>query len=205
MLAGKLHITRISPAIAMPMPSVRPDHSLLDRCASGDVFAFRELYEQWKTPLYTLAYRFHGNREDAEDSLQEAFVNMYRGIAGFRKDAKLSSWMYRVLLNACISSKRPRRSSEKGVDFRHEHAHPQTPEHTGDVVLRDVLEAEIAQLPAMQKAVFLLHASQELTHGEIAEVLRISVGTSKSSYHRARNALKERLARRGIHDLEVET
>lgn len=204
MCAGKLHITSFSPAIAMPMPSVSPDHLLLDRCASGDIFAFRELYEQWKTPLYSLAYRFHGNREDAEDSLQEAFVNMYRGITGFRKDAKLSSWMYRVLMNACISSKRPRRSSEKRTDFRSEHTHPSTPEHRGDVVLRDVLEAEISQLPAMQKAVFLLHASSDLTHGEIAEILHISVGTSKSSYHRARTALKDRLARRGIHDLEVE-
>jgi len=204
MRAGNLHITHVSQAIAMPMPSVSSDHNLLDRCATGDVFAFRELYEQWKTPLYSLAYRFHGNREDAEDSLQEAFVNMYRGIAGFRRDAKLSSWMYRVLMNACISSKRPRRSSEQGMDFRSEHMHPRTPEHRGDVALRDVLEEEIARLPAMQKAVFLLHAGHELTHGEIAEVMRISVGTSKSSYHRARTALKERLARRGIHDLEVE-
>lgn len=204
MRAGSIHITPIPTVTTMSVPAVHVDHTLLDRCADGDLFAFRELYEQWKTPLYSLAYRFHGNREDAEDTLQEAFVHMYRGIGGFRREAQFSSWMYRILMNACISSKRPKRSTERSVDFRDEDSHPRNPGAGGDVLLRDILEEEIAGLPDLQKAVFLLYAEKGMTHGEIADVLRISTGTSKSSYHRARTRLKERLAQRGIHDIEVE-
>ena len=205
MRSGTLDIAPSMFTAVTPMSYTPVDHSLLDRCAAGDVFAFRELYEQWKTPLYTLAFRFHGNHEDAEDSLQEAFVNMYRGIGSFRRDAKFSSWMYRILMNACISSKRPRRSTERGVDFRDETRHPHSDSQMGDAVLRDILEAEIATLPELQKAVFLLYAGQGLTHAEIADVLRVSVGTSKSSYHRARLSLQDRLRRRGIRDFEVES
>ncbi|MCB2204920.1 RNA polymerase sigma factor [bacterium] len=188
----------------MSLPAVHADTALLDRCVEGDIFAFRELYEQWKTPMYTLAYRFHGNREDAEDALQETFVNMYRGMRSFRRDASLSSWMYRILMNVCISSKRPRRSSERSIDFSDEVTHPGTPEASGDVLLRELIEKEIAGLPDLQKAVFLLYAQEGMTHAEIADVLRISTGTSKSSYHRARTHLKDGLARRGIYDSEVQ-
>jgi len=205
MQAESIHIIPYPAATTMAFPVVPVDTSLLDRCATGDVFAFRELYEQWKRPLYTLAYRFHGNHEDAEDTMQEAFVNMYRGLGSFRRDAKFSSWMYRVLMNACISSTRPKRSSERSMDFQDEATHPSGQASAGDVLMLDILEAEIAALPDMQKAVFLLHADEGMTHGEIAEVLRISTGTSKSSYHRARTRLKERLAQRGIQDLEVKS
>ncbi|MDT8324221.1 MAG: RNA polymerase sigma factor [Bacteroidota bacterium] len=204
MRAGSIHITPILTVSAMPIPAAHVDDTLLDRCTDGDIFAFRELYEQWKRPLYSLAYRFHGNREDAEDTLQEAFVSMYRGIGSFRRDARFSSWMYRILMNACISSKRPKRSTERSMDFRDEATHPHNSNAGGDVLLRDILEEEIAGLPDLQKAVFILYAEKGLTHGEIADVLRISTGTSKSSYHRARTRLKERLALRGIHEIEVE-
>jgi RNA polymerase sigma-70 factor (ECF subfamily) len=188
----------------MPMVTENVDATLLDRCATGDILAFREIYERWKNPLYTLAYRFHGNREDAEDSLQDAFVHMYRGIAHFRREAKFESWMYRIVMNACISSKRPRRTTEQKTDFTDERRQPGGTENEGDAVMRDILEEEIARLSELQRAVFLLYAGQGLTHPDIAEVLRIGVGTSKSYYHRARLALQAGLARRGISNPEVE-
>ncbi len=188
----------------MPASPLSIEDRLIDRCAEGDILAFRELYDKWKSPLYSLAYRFHGNREDAEDSLQDAFVHMYRSIGTFRRESKFETWMYRVVMNACISAKRPKRSSERGVDFSEEARHPMAEDPGSDVAMQRILESEVAQLPELQKAVFLLYASESMTHPEIAEVLRIGVGTSKSYYHRARTSLQQRLARRGIHKPETE-
>ena len=70
--------------------------------------------------------------------------------------------------------------------------------------MQNILEAEIGRLPDLQRAVFLLYAAENMTHPEIAEVLRIGVGTSKSYYHRARTTLQQRLAQRGIHTTETE-
>lgn len=204
MTAASIDIAISNTIAAVAAPASMEDN-LLTRCANGDLLAFRELYDRWKTPLYTLAYRFHGNREDAEDSLQEAFVSMYRSVGSFRGDAKFESWMYRIVMNTCISSRRPRRTTEKGLDFSDEALHPRSAPAGGDAVLRDILESEIALLPELQRAVFLLYAGQGLTHADIATVLRIGVGTSKSYYHRARAALRERLAKRGIHQLEVQS
>ena len=203
MHAGISHIA--IQADAMPSTLPDPDERLIDRCAGGDLFAFRELYDRWKSPLYSLAYRFHGNREDAEDSLQEAFVHMYRGIRAFRREARFDTWMYRIVMNACISAKRPRRSGERGADFQDERLHPAAEDRGTDPALQVILEREIARLPELQRAVFLLYAAENLTHPEIADVLRIGVGTSKSYYHRARTALQQRLAQRGISQPEAES
>jgi RNA polymerase sigma-70 factor (ECF subfamily) len=202
MYAGNLNIA----IAAEPMPAslYSTDDRLIDRCADGDIHAFRELYDRWKSPLYSLAHRFHGNREDAEDSLQEAFVHMYRNIGSFRREAKFESWMYRIVMNACISAKRPRRSGERGTDFSDEALHPSAEDPGRDVAMQRILEQEIAGLPELQRAVFLLHATESMTHPEIAEILRIGVGTSKSYYHRARTALQQRLAQRGIQTPETE-
>ncbi|MBN1448982.1 MAG: RNA polymerase sigma factor [Bacteroidetes bacterium] len=191
------------PRDAMDPSSSFVEDSLLDRAAAGDIMAFRTLYDQWKVPMYTLAFRFHGNREDAEDSLQEAFVHMYRSIGGFRRESRFSSWLYRIVMNACISSTRPRRTGERRIDFSDEAQQPAAEDPPRDVVLQHILEEEIARLPELQRAVFLLYAGEGQTHGDIADILRISVGTSKSCYHRARTALQGALAQRGIQSLEV--
>ncbi|MBE0644790.1 MAG: sigma-70 family RNA polymerase sigma factor [Bacteroidetes bacterium] len=202
MYAGNINIA--IPAEAMAASPHSMDSVLIDRCAEGDILAFRELYDRWKSPLFSLAYRFHGNREDAEDSLQDAFVHMYRSIGSFRRDAKFETWMYRIVMNACISAKRPRRAGERGVDFTDEARHPAAEDPGADVAMQGILEEEISGLPELQRAVFLLYASQNMTHPEIADVMHIGVGTSKSYYHRARTSLKQRLAQRGIHTSETE-
>lgn len=204
MQTGSTDIALFPIEVHMTQAPAQVEETLIERCASGDIMAFRELYDRWKQPLYTLALRFHGNREDAEDSLQEAFVHMYRGITQFRREAKFDSWMYRIVMNTCISSKRPRRTQEARADFTDERLHPGSTPQDSDAVLRGILEEEISRLPELQRAVFLLYATQGLTHPDIAGVLRIGTGTSKSYYHRARKSLQEGLARRGITHPEVE-
>jgi RNA polymerase sigma factor (sigma-70 family) len=179
------------------------DERLAARCRNGDVEAFRELYETHKATLYSYAYRFHGNTQDAEDSLQEAFLVAFRKIGSYRGEARLATWLFRIVSNTCISRTRARRNTEEVRDFSDEYYHPMQHHVIGDVALFDILEEEIARLPDMQRAVFLLCANKEFHHEEVASILSISVGTSKSYYHRAKEQLKNRLLHRGINLSEV--
>ena len=135
--------------------------------------------------------------------MQEAFVALFRGIGSFRGDARFSTWLYRVLMNTCISRRRRAFRREEQTDFTAEHAHPPAGERHGDALLRDLLQQEIARLPGTQRAVFLLCASEGMTHQEAADVLNIRVGTSKSCYHRAKATLKNRLRQHGIETPEA--
>ncbi len=176
---------------------------LLERCRDGDILLFRELYVRHKTPLYSLAFRFHGNHADAEDSLQEAFIRIYRSLKSFRREASVQSWMYRIVINTCISSTRSMAAKERKTDFTDEFEQPVSTSDPGDAVLRDMLENEISRLPELQRAVFLLYASDGFTHPEISDMLDIRIGTSKSYYHRAKGTLRKGLAARGIKRFEV--
>lgn len=171
---------------------------LIERCKAGQLGAFEEVYRVYKSFLYSLAWRFHGNRFDAEDSLQETFVAVYRNIGRFEGSAKFSTWLYRILLNTCISRKRRERTDEQKTDFSFELSHPASADVEADVMLAQLLQREISTLPELQRAVFLLYATQGFTHEEIGETLRISQGTSKSYYHRAKETLKKKLRAAGV-------
>jgi RNA polymerase sigma-70 factor (ECF subfamily) len=179
-----------------------PECDLIRRCSAGDIAAFRELYERHKTGLYSLAYRFHGNRFDAEDSLQEAFIAIYRNIGGFQGQSRFSTWVYRIVINACISAKRGRHRHEEPSDAIQADALP-VRQDDGDPLLSQLLEREISALPRLHRMVFLLHTMEQSTHEEIAQLLDIRPGTSKSCYHRARKTLRKRLLKHGIDRYEV--
>lgn len=176
---------------------------LIARCKRGQMPAFEELYHVYKSYLFSLAWRFHGNRADAEDSLQEAFVAAFRSIGSFEGSAKVSTWLYRILLNTCISKQRRTRRDEEPLDFLHEARHPSAPDASRDVMLAHHLEIQLRTLPELQRAVFLLYASEGFTHEEIGETLHISTGTSKSYYHRAKETLRKRLRAAGIDEREA--
>ena len=179
-----------------------PAPELLERCRRGEVPAFEELYRLVRGPLYSLAYRFHGNRFDAEDSLQDAFISLFRNIGAFRGQSRFMTWMYRIVLNSCIARKRGRRTDAERQDFSDEHQHPGETPAEPDALLLELLAREITRLPEQQRAVFLLYAAEGFTHPEIADALNMRVGTSKSNYHRARETLKKRLVAQGIDSTE---
>ena len=175
---------------------------LIARCKRGQMPAFEELYHVYKSYLFSLAWRFHGNRADAEDSLQEAFIAAFRSIGSFEGTAKISTWLYRILLNACITKQRRTHRDVEPLDFLHEARHPSSADASGDVMLAHHLETQLRTLPELQRAVFLLYASEGFTHEEIGETLHISTGTSKSYYHRAKETLRKRLRAAGIDERE---
>src|SRR5262245_36390742 len=140
------------------------DSDLISRAAGGDATAFQALVERHRSMVYRVAYQFAGNHHDAEDIAQEVFIKVYRSLEKFRQDAQLSSWMYRIVMNACIDHRR-RHSPAGAAPFGEEAEHKMlnTPEETpgpedrayaGE--LGQVLETEIARLPAGQRIVFVM-------------------------------------------------
>ena len=79
----------------------RTDEELVERAQAGDLESFNQLVSRWERPIYALAYRTLGREEDARDVVQEAFLRAYRGLKGFKGQAKFSSWLYRITLNLC--------------------------------------------------------------------------------------------------------
>jgi len=156
--------------------------------------------------VYRVAYQIAGNHYDAEDIAQEVFIKVYRSLDKFRQDAQLSSWMYRIVMNACIDHRR-RQSPAGSAPFGEEAEHKllNTPEETPDPENRayagelgQVLEAEINRLPQGQRIVFIMRHHQGLKLGEIAEALGLAEGTVKRQLHAAVHRLRHALTRANV-------
>jgi RNA polymerase sigma-70 factor (ECF subfamily) len=179
----------------------RPDDAaLIASVKRGDPGSREALYHRYKRRVYGLALRIVGP-SDAEEVAQEAFIRIFRGLPKFRGDAALSTWIYRLAVNAALSH-RTRRSGNRlplednpgdGVETQ---VAPEAP--NGDAVLRARLERALAELPAGYRTVVVLHDVEGLEHEEIAAILDCHVGTSKSQLHKARARLRAILAAGGI-------
>ena len=163
------------------------------------------LYHRYKKRVYGLALRIVGPG-DAEEVAQEAFIRIFRGLPKFRGDAALSTWIYRLAVNAALSHRTRRAGArlltqEPQLDSQIDktiEAQPAAEPVQGDAVLRARLERALVQLPTGYRTVIVLHDVEGLEHEEIASILRCHVGTSKSQLHKARARLREILAADGI-------
>jgi RNA polymerase sigma-70 factor (ECF subfamily) len=151
--------------------------------------------------VYRVAYQFAGNHHDAEDIAQEVFIKVYRSLGRFRQDAQLTSWMYRIVMNACIDHRRrqlPAGAAPFGEEAEYKMLNtpedspgPEERAYAGE--LGDVLEAEIQRLPPGQRMVFVMRHHQGLKLGEIAEALGLAEGTVKRQLHAAVHRLRQAL------------
>ncbi|HEY6477931.1 MAG TPA: sigma-70 family RNA polymerase sigma factor [Polyangia bacterium] len=162
------------------------------------------LYHRYKRRVYGLALRIVGPI-DAEEVAQEAFIRIFRGLPKFRGDAALSTWIYRLAVNAALShrtrragARLPTLANDDGQTDKAIEAHPAEEPARGDAVLRARLERALVRLPTGYRTVLVLHDVEGLEHEEIASILRCHVGTSKSQLHKARARLREILAAEGI-------
>ena len=175
------------------------DLELAARCRAGDADAFEELYRQHARRLYSLAVRMIGSAEDAEDLLQEVFLQAHRKLPGFRGESTLGTWLYRLTMNHCLDHLRGRQAkmSRATGSLADENAtEPTAPEPLVPAAIsRMDLERAIEALPPGAKAAFLLHDVEGFEHQEIAAILGISEGTSKSQVHKARLKLRVLLKR----------
>lgn len=173
------------------------DLELVARFRTGDPAAFEDLYRQHSGRLYNLVYRM-GGTEAADDLLQEVFLLVYRKLASFRGDSTLATWLYRLAMNHCLDHLRGRHTQMGRVTDSLDDegaAEPVGHEPIGAPLTRMVLDRAIGQLPPGCRAVFVLHDVEGFEHREIAGMLGISEGTSKSQVHKARLKLRAALAR----------
>lgn len=141
-----------------------------------------------------------GNVSDAEDAVQESFLKIYRGAAAFRGTARLSTWIYRVLVNTCydLLRRRRRRPREVAPVAASSRGEPELAAPVSDHPLRLSLESCVKDLDPRRRAAFVLFDVEGFTHREIGDVLGVPEGTSRALVFEARRELQRVLSRRGI-------
>ena len=186
--------------------AVVDDSTLARQVASGNRAAFAQIMHHYNRRLYRLARASLRDDAEAQDALQEAYLNAYRTIGQFRGDASLSTWLTRIVLNECLARKRratrrqnvvPIVSWESTMEPVAEVADPQErPDHAlAREQMRGVLERKVSELPEIFRVVFMLRSVEELSVEETAECLGIPEETVRSRHFRAKGLLRESFAR----------
>ena len=169
---------------------------------AGDAPAFEHLYQLHSRRVYALCLRMVGNPSDAEDLMQEAFLQLFRKIGTFRGESAFSTWLHRMTVNVVLMRLRkkslPASSLEEATEPDEETGGPRKDVGAPDLRLsgavdRVNLERSIEKLPPGYRTVFVLHDVQGFEHNEIAGIMGCSVGNSKSQLHKARTRLRELL------------
>jgi RNA polymerase sigma-70 factor (ECF subfamily) len=181
---------------------VDPDAELVSRWLAGDASAFEALVRRHERPVFRLALRMLGSREEAEDVTQEALLSLHRHGHSFRRESRFSTFVYRVAANAALNRRRTlgrSRARERllaerqigGIDL------PSSPRDPGDAAAGAQAQARVQEalqeLPPDLRLAVVLYDIEGMPYGEIARVLEVPEGTVKSRIHRARHALRERL------------
>ncbi|MGH9372635.1 MAG: RNA polymerase sigma factor [Vicinamibacterales bacterium] len=170
------------------------DLALVERCRQGDLAAFESIYRTHAGRLYSVACRMIGNPADAEDLLQEIFLAAHRKLDSFRGESALGTWLYRLATNLCLDYLRSRAAKAGQLTGALENepglADTGSRRLAERTVARMDLERAIAQLPEGCRTAFVLHDVEGLEHREVADILGIAEGTSKSQVHKARLRLR---------------
>ena len=160
------------------------DASLVSSCQKGDKHALHLLYNRHHAYLFAVARRLTGQQADAEDIVQETFVRAWKAISSFRAQAAVRTWLLRIAVNLCRNMHGRRRETVQLTET------PAPPEDS-DALAKRWLDRALKKLPGGYREVLVLHDVLELNHFEIAEVLGVSVGTTKSQLHRARAKMRD--------------
>lgn len=168
------------------------DRSLVAAFVAGHREAFDVIVERHRRHVYQVCFRFVGNHEDASDLAQDVFVRAFKGLRSFKGDSSLSTWLYRVGVNACLNRVAVKRPVSEPIEAA-DHVDASTPDPLESVVrgerARAVRQA-IRHLPPKQRATLVLRIYQDLPHEEIARILGSSVGAVKANFFHALGNLK---------------
>jgi RNA polymerase sigma-70 factor (ECF subfamily) len=179
------------------------DDQIIERTLAGETDAFSLLVQRWERPIYGLSLRMLGRDEDARDVCQETFLAAFRNLRKFRGEAKFSSWLYRIALNACHSRlRRNGNAAEQSLDEadddgrKFELAAVDT-ESLTERLHRDqraaLVRRALQALPSEMRQVIVMKEYEELTFAEIAEILEIPVSTVKSRLYTGLQQMRLRL------------
>jgi RNA polymerase sigma-70 factor (ECF subfamily) len=174
----------------------RSDAELVAQARQGSEAAFEQLVRRHQRYAFNVAYRVLGNRAEAEDVTQEAFVRAWRGLSSFRGEAQFTTWLYRIVHNRCLN-RLPRLRREllqtAPLDEALATPAPSLPDLFEVQEQVAFLHVELDRLPEKYRLVLTLRYLQHLSYDEIATVLDVPMGTVKTHIHRARQLLTERL------------
>lgn len=168
-------------AIAIKMT----ESELIESCLKNDRIAQRDLYDRYSKAMYTIAYRMSGDKELAADILQEAFIKVFRSLAKFRRESTLGAWIKTIVVRTALSKlkKQPKFDELPEADGSES-------SQWGDFLEAEYLEKAIKMLPSGYRTVFLLIEVEGYAHKEVAQLLGITVGTSKSQLFYAKKKLR---------------
>ena len=166
--------------------------TLIEASKKGDNRARRQLYELYARAMFNICFRMMNNREDAEDILQEAFVQAFSKLESFRYESTFGAWLKRIVINTCINA-----INKKKVDllltedmYHYRHISDEENEEQLPLTTRDIQKA-MEQLPEGGRIIFSLYLLEGYDHVEIAGILGITESTSKSQYMRAKRKVYE--------------
>jgi RNA polymerase sigma-70 factor (ECF subfamily) len=177
---------RRSPFLRSQDPEAEIEGTQAEIRGRRDVRAIEELYRSHGGRMKSVARNLLGNASDAEDAVQEAFLRLYRSLPVFKGEARLSTLLYRILVNACFDTGRKRSRRGEMQDVTPECS----PSAVPDPALRMTIDRGLQTLPEPQRSVFLLCEVEGFTHREVGEILGIPEGTSKHALFLARKALQ---------------
>lgn len=170
------------------------DYDLAQASARGDMKAFETLYERHHRRVYSLCLRMVANATEAEDLAQEVFIQLFRKVGSFRGESAFTTWLHRLTVNHVLMHFR-----KKGVKYEKTTEEGEIGEIQDIIqsvaerprfVDRIALDKAISELPPGYRTVFVLHDVEGFEHEEVANMLGVSVGTSKSQLHKARMKLR---------------
>ncbi len=173
------------------------DYALARAAAGGELAAVGDLYDRHSQRVYSLCLRMLGNAADAEDLTQEIFIKLFGKIGSFRGESQFTTWLHRLAVNQVLMYFRRAKARKEQVaeDVEAEIPSSQRRKHAvrSHVLDRIALDAALAQVGPGRRLVFVLHDVEGYSHEEIAGMLGLKIGTSKSQLHRARMRLRRLL------------
>jgi RNA polymerase sigma-70 factor (ECF subfamily) len=186
---------RVEPSSSVVLESAS-DADLVEAFLAGRQAAFDVIVERHRRTVYQLCYRFVGNHEDASDLAQDVFIRAYRGLARFKGQSALGTWLYRIGVNACLNRVTTTRPPAEPLELdRYPVLDRCDPVET--MISRERgarVRAAIARLPRKQRLTLILRVYQELPHQQIADILGSSVGAVKANFFHALGNLRKLLA-----------
>lgn len=179
---------------------------LIQRCKDGEMAAFDELVRCFEKRVFNFALRISGNYNDASDVSQEAFIRVFNAINSFRGDANFTTWIYQIVKNAYLDARKKAKShrlcsldeyielDENSVSRQIVDEHPTPDQIMEDKERSKIVQNAINSLPDYQRIIVTLYHLQHRSYEEIADILKLPIGTVKSRLNRARLALAEKLS-----------
>lgn len=179
----------------MDRPPLNMHDELIARCRAGDQEAHYSLYKLYSKAMFNVGYRITRSEEDAQDVLQEAFINAFRNLDRYRGDATFGAWLKRIVVNKAINALNKKKHEPIPDDERWDVADEEPMVEYGDGLTVERVKRAIEQLPDGYRSVLSLYLLEGYDHQEIAEIMGITESTSKSQLNRAKNKLREFLTK----------